>query len=163
MSEKNYPLVEVIAIKRRRLEEAEKTLRAKKEIQELEKQKLEKLEKELDEAKKTYDTYMAKLRAAMDAGEPSYKIDQHKVHLRDLKDKYFIVQKKVDDQKKVVKKAEEAVEEARKIYMQKEKEVEKLKIHKTEWLKALEKEDLRQEEIKMDEISQSSFLKKSKE
>jgi flagellar biosynthesis chaperone FliJ len=163
MSEKNYPLVEVIAIKRRRLEEAEKNLRDKKAILEQENLKLEKLQKELDEAKKIYDTYMVKLRAAMDEGEPSYKIDQHKIHLRDLKDKYFVIQKKVDDQKKVVKKAEDAVEEARTLYMQKEKEVEKLKLHKTEWLKALEKEEQRQEEIKMDEISQSSFLKKSKE
>lgn len=163
MNDKNYPLIEVIRIKKRRLDEAEKALREKKEILAKEQEKLKACQKELDEAKTKFDTYLQKLRDAMDQGEPSSKIDQHKMHLKDLKDHFLICQKKLDNQKKVVKSAEDAVEVARLDYQQKEKELEKLNIHKAEWMQAMKLEEVRQEEIKMDEISTSAHARKKKE
>lgn len=163
MNEKNYPLVEVIRIKKRRLDDAEKVLREKKAILEKEQEKLAQLQKELDTAKEKFDTYLQKLRQAMDEGAPSSKIDQHKLHLKDLKELYLLCQKKLDNQKKVVKSAEDAVEIARQDYQQKEKELEKLNIHKSEWVQAMKLEESRQEDIKMDEISTSAHARKKKE
>jgi flagellar biosynthesis chaperone FliJ len=162
-NEKNYPLVEVIRIKKRRLDEAEKVLREKKQILEKEIEKLSICQKELDEAKKIFDNYLQKLRDAMDSGEPSKKIEQHKIHLKDLKERFLQAQAKLDMQKKAVKKAEEAVELARQDYLQKEKEVEKLHIHKSEWIQAMKLEAQRIEDITMDDISTSSFSRKKKE
>lgn len=163
MNDKNYPLIEVIRIKKRRLDEAERVLREKKLILEKEQEKLETCEKEFQEAKNIFDTYLQKLRDAMDQGEGASKIQQHKLHLKDLKDHYIASEKKLEAQKKVVKSCEAAVEQARLDYMQKEKEVEKLHIHKKEWQEVLSMEEKRAEEIKMDEISTSSFARKKKE
>jgi flagellar biosynthesis chaperone FliJ len=163
MNEKNYPLIEVIRIKKRRLDEAEKVLREKKLILEKELEKLKVCQKEHDEAKAVFDNYLQKLRQALDEGEPGKKIEQHKLHLKDLKDKFIATQKKLETQKKAVLLAEKAVEEARSDYQQKEKELEKLHIHKGEWIEALKLEETRAEEIKMDEISTSGFARKKKE
>lgn len=163
MNDKNYPLIEVIRLKKRRLDEAEKILREKKEILTKEEDKLKIYQKELNEAKIKFDTYLQKLREAMDKGEPSSKIDQHKLHLKDLKDLFLVCQKKVDNQKKVVKSAQEAVETARLEYQMREKELEKLTIHKAEWLQAMKLEQARAEELKMDEISTSAHARKKKE
>lgn len=163
MNDKNYPLIEVIRIKKKRLDEAEKALRDKKEILAKEQEKLNSIQKELDQAKNKFDTYLQKLREAMDQGEPSSKIDQHKLHLKDLKELFLSCQKKLDSQKKVVKSAEDAVELARLDYQQKEKELEKLSIHKKEWKQAVTLEEVRQEELKMDEISTSAHARKKKE
>ena len=99
----------------------------------------------------------------MDAGEPSQKIDQHKLHLKELKERYLLAQKNVENQKKVVKTAEEAVEVARADYQLKEKEVEKLHIHKSEWNQAMKLEEQRGEDIKMDDISNATYSRKKKE
>jgi chromosome condensin MukBEF ATPase and DNA-binding subunit MukB len=163
MNDKNYPLIEVIRIKKRRLDEAEKVLRDKKLILEKELEKLNTLQKQFDEAKKVFDNYLFKLREAMDAGEPSQKIDQHKLHLKELKERYLLAQKNVENQKKVVKTAEEAVEVARADYQLKEKEVEKLHIHKSEWNQAMKLEEQRGEDIKMDDISNATYSRKKKE
>jgi chromosome condensin MukBEF ATPase and DNA-binding subunit MukB len=163
MNDKNYPLIEVIRIKKRRLDEAEKVLRDKKLILEKELEKLKSLQKQFDEAKKVFDNYLFKLREAMDAGEPSQKIDQHKLHLKELKERYLLAQKNVENQKKVVKTAEEAVEVARADYQLKEKEVEKLHIHKSEWNQAMKLEEQRGEDIKMDDISNATYSRKKKE
>jgi flagellar biosynthesis chaperone FliJ len=163
MNDKNYPLIEVIRIKKRRLDEAEKVLRDKKLILEKELEKLNTLQKQFDEAKKVFDNYLFKLREAMDAGEPSQKIDQHKLHLKELKERYLLAQKNVEHQKKVVKTAEEAVEVARADYQLKEKEVEKLHIHKSEWNQAMKLEEQRGEDIKMDDISNATYSRKKKE
>lgn len=163
MNDKNYPLIEVIRIKKRRLDEAERVLRQKKEMLEQEKQKLSLAQKEFDAAKSLFDNYLQKLRDAMDLGEPARKIDQHKLHLKDLKDRFLIAEKKLLIQKKAVEAAEKAVEVARVDYQQKEKELEKLHIHKSEWSEALKLEEKRLEDIKMDEISTSGFARKKKE
>lgn len=163
MNDKNYPLIEVIRLKKRRLDEAEKILRDKKQILAKEEEKLKVIQKELNEAKTKFDTYLQKLRDAMDQGEPSSKIDHHKLHLKDLKELFLMCQKKLDNQKKVVKSAEEAVETARLDYQLKEKECEKLTIHKTEWLQAMTLEQARADELKMDEMSTSAHARKKKE
>jgi flagellar export protein FliJ len=163
MNEKNYPLVEVIRIKKRRLDEAEKVLREKKEHLDKEKQKLEQCQKEYDTAKQIFDNYLQKLREAMDQGDPTSKIEQHKIHLKDLKERFLVAQKKLEAQKKAVKLAEEAVEIARADYQLKEKELEKLHIHKSEWLQAMNLEVQRKEDVAMDDISTSSFSRKKKE
>jgi hypothetical protein len=163
MNEKHYPLVEVIRIKKRRLEEAERVLHEKKMILDKELEKLAICEKEADEAKKIFDTYLAKLREAMDQGEPTTKIDQHKLHLKELKLRHQTAQKKVDAQKKVVKSAQEAVDLARADHQLKAKELEKLSIHKAEWLIAFSKAELLKEDTALDDISTSAYSRKSKE
>lgn len=98
----------------------------------------------------------------MDQGEPTSKIEQHKLHLKDLKERYLLAQSKLDAQKKVVKKAEEAVEVARKDYQQKEKELEKLHIHKSEWVQAMKLEEQKKEDVNMDDISTSAYTRKKR-
>mgnify|MGYP006376783109 CR=1 FL=1 len=139
-----YPLDQLVQIKQKRLEEAEKTLRDKKEALAIEQEKLKQLREKLDE------------------GTSSTKITQMKQYLKIVSEDLAQEQRKVDAQIKVVESAEKQVEEARQDLFKKQKDVEKLKIHHKEWKKEIHLEAERIQGQEEDEMgSTMHHLKKT--
>lgn len=128
-----YPLEQLVAIKKRRLEEAEKVLTEKKNALAKEEEKLASLELKRDEVKLHRDAKLMQFREKLDAGTTSDKIQQMKHYLKVVDEKLKVEDQKVKDQKKQVDTAEKQVEVARQDLFKKQKGIEKLKIHHKEW------------------------------
>lgn len=162
MTQKKYPLDQLATIKQKRLEEAEKVLREKKEAQAKEEEKLAGLEKKRDEVKAHYKDKLTQLREKLDEGVSTLKITQMKQYLKTVVEDLTIEEKKVAAQTKVVDACEKEVELARQELFKKQKDVEKLSIHHQEWKKEMRTQEARQDEALGDEMgSVMHHLKKS--
>jgi flagellar biosynthesis chaperone FliJ len=156
-----YPLDQLAQIKQRRLEEAEKVLRDKKEALAKEQEKMQQLEKKRDEVKAHYQAKLTQLREKLDEGTSSTKITQMKQYLKLVVEDLNMEEKKVAAQAKIVEAAEKQVEEARQELFKKQKDVEKLKLHHKEWKKEMHVIQERIEESEGDEMgSTMHHLKK---
>lgn len=157
----SYPLEQLHMIKKRRLEEAERELKLRREELVKEEKTLREKEAERDTAKKHKAEKLRDLRADMDKGEGPDKIEQGKKYLEivdlDLAKKVDAV--KAQEQK--VETAKQAVEKARENMLQKQRDVEKLDEHKKAWKIEMRKEEQHQESIVSDELGTAMFnLKK---
>ena len=151
-------------IKERRLEEAEKRLQEKKQLLATEQKKLKALE---EEAKKVHDHKEEKIKQLdeeLDQGTDSLRLDVSYKYLKVVHEDLARKKKKVLEQDKVVKKAEEQVHIARQEMLKKQQEVEKLNLHKSEWKKQVLKEIEHKEAIESDEIGSAKYsaLKRAK-
>ena len=161
MNEK-YPLDQLVAIKQKRLEESEKVLAEKKRILEEEEGKLANLKKKRDEVKEHYQAKLTQLREKLDAGTGTDKIQQMKQYLKMVTENLKAEELKVEAQQKVVDAAQTQVELARQDLFKKQKDVEKLKIHHSEWEKEVQKELTHKEEVAGDEMGSAMHnLKKT--
>ncbi len=158
-----YSLEQLVLIKKRRLEEAEKTLKKKKEELVKEQTELKNREEERDKVRVHRQEKLQKLRDMMDEGESPSKIQALKVYLKTVDVELKQKQTKVDEQKKKVEAAEKAVEVARQEMMKKNQEVEKLRMHREEWEKEAKLEELRNEDKEADELGSVMFNKRKKE
>ena len=137
----SYPLEQIALIKQKKLDEAEKVLREKKQALDSEKEKLKKVEEERDEVKEHRIAKLTQVREKMDEGAPPHKIQQMRYYLKTVDEKLEAKQKKVVEQQKQVKTAEAQVEIARKDLVKKQQDVEKIHTHRKEWeveMKAIE-------------------------
>lgn len=139
-TEEVYPLEQVMKVKQRRVEEAEKVVREKNEALEKEKKILADREADRDKAKKHYEDKLQQLRAELDHGTTSPKIQQMKAYLKLAKDRITAEEKKVADQKKQVETAEKNLEVAKNDLKVKRQEVDKFQDHRKSWLKEQRKE-----------------------
>ena len=152
-----YPLEQIQEIKQKRLEEAEKILKEKKRLLDVEIEKMKKIEEKRDLVKKHKKDKLAKFFEEFAEGTTSDKIVTHERYLKKVVDEELKAEeKKVLDQGKVVKKAEEEVEKARKERLKKNLDVEKLKLHKGEWTKEAQKEELKIEASETDELGSNA-------
>ena len=159
-----YPLEQIAQIKQKRLEEAEKLLKEKKRLLDVELEKLKKAEEKRDLVKKHKKDKLKKFLDEMAEGTTSDKIVTHERYLKKVVDEELKAEeKKVLDQKKVVQKAEEEVEKARKERLKKNLDVEKLKLHKDEWKKEAHHEALKLEASETDELGTSAHLRRKNE
>ncbi len=140
MSKIVYPLKQIIEVKQRRVEEAEKVVREKQLALTKEQQKLAEREKERDKVKKHKQEKLTQLRETMDQGTTSPKIQQMKVYLKVVDEKLKVEEKKVKDQKEQVAIAEKNLEQAKIDLQRKRQEVDKLLIHQKDWEKQMQKE-----------------------
>lgn len=157
-----YPLEQLSQIKLKRLEEAEKILKEKKELLSKEETKLAEVEKERDKVRYHRNAKLEQLRLELDSGTTTDKIQQMKYYLKSVDEKLKIQNKKVQDQQKIVDSAKTAVETARKEMLQKQQDVEKIRMHKKEW----NQEELKRldhiESLNNDEIGTTIHLKTKK-
>lgn len=152
-----YPLEQIAQIKQKRLEEAEKMLKEKKRLFEVESEKLKKAEEKRDIVKKHKKEKLQKFIRELDEGTTSDKIATHERYLKKVVDEELKVEeRKVTDQAKVLKKAEDEVEKARKEYLKKTQDMEKLKLHKTEWNKEILLEEIKLEAAETDELGSTA-------
>jgi flagellar biosynthesis chaperone FliJ len=140
MSSKSvYPLLQVIEVKKKRVEDAEKVVKEKQAALDKEMQKLA----ERDKVKEHKLDKLKQLRETMDQATTSPKIQQMKVYLKLVDEKLAVEEKKVKDQQEQVKIAEQNLNAAKQDLLRKRQEVDKLMTHKTDW----EKEKRREEQI----------------
>jgi hypothetical protein len=153
-----YPLKQVIEVKKRRVEDAEKMVLAKKEALVKEEEKLKEREADRDKVKKHYKDKMKQMRDEMDHGTTSPKIQQMKVYAKVVEEKLKAEEKKVQDQKEQVKIAEKNLEAAKEDLKKKRLDVDKLLTHKVDWEKEMRKEEEIQEGREQDEIGSVMHL-----
>lgn len=135
-----YPLAQIINVKQKRVEDAEKVVKEKQLALEKEQQILLQKEAERDKAKDHYDAKLKQMREEMDQGTTSPKIQQMKAYLKVAKERIAAEEKKVKDQKVQVENAEKNLEAAKNDLKLKRQEVDKLLSHRTDWLKEMRKE-----------------------
>ncbi|MES2199664.1 MAG: type III secretion T3S chaperone [Chlamydiota bacterium] len=160
MREKNYPLEQVILIKQKRLEEAEKVLQQKKELLVKEEQKMKTVEQERDLVKHHKDDKLTQLRHELDTGTSSLKIQQMRLYLKEVEEKLKAKELKVKEQQKLLEAAIKAVEVARDDMLKKRQSTEKMDMHKEEWKKEQKVFEVQEEAAEADEIGTTIFTKR---
>ena len=140
MTSPQYPLKQIIEVKEKRVEAAEKVVKEKEAILEKEKQKLREREAARDKVKEHKADKLKQLRDSLDEGTTSPKIQQMKGYLKVVDEKLAIEEKKVQEQKKAVTQAEKDVETTKSDLRAKRQEVDKLLMHKKDWEKEQRKE-----------------------
>lgn len=135
-----YPLAQVIDVKQRRVEEAEKVVKEKQMLLDKEKEKLAQREAERDKVKEHKQDKLKQLRETLDSGSTSPKIQQMKVYLKVVEEKLKIEEKKVKDQQEQVNIAQKNLDQAREDLRKKRQEVDKLQSHRKDWEKEMRKE-----------------------
>ena len=153
MKKPKYPLEEIEQIKKKRLEEAEKSLQEKKQFLEKEQKKLDQYTKELELIKQHK---IDKIRQMMDEMEKGTTSDQIMIKERYLKvvveEKLKREHAKVVEQQKEVKKAVDEVEKARVLLEQRRQDVEKLRLHREDWEVEMRRLEAAEENKENDEI-----------
>lgn len=152
-----YPLEQVLAVKKDRVEKAEKVVRDKQRALEVEQEKLKKAEDERNQVKNHHDEKLAQLRKALDEGTTSPEVIQMKVYLKIVKEKLAKEEEKVKKQREAVRLAEKNLEDARRELKKRRVEEEKIKIHKEHWNKEMQAELSKKEAIEHDEIGQTMY------
>lgn len=132
-----YPLKQVLEVKQRRVDDAEKAVKEKQKALEDEQKKLREREAERDIVKKHKAEKLQQLRDILDEGTTSPKIQQMKAYLKVVDEKLAVEEKKVADQKEKVVAAEKNLEQAKEELRIKRQEVDKLLIHKKDWEKEM--------------------------
>lgn len=160
MAKLEYPLHQVMDVKKRRVEHAEKVVKDKKEALEKEKDKLKEREKERDKAIQHYNDKLNQLRSELDSGEGTTtdKIIRMKNYIKVAMEKVKIEEKKVKDQKDQVEIATKNLQAALNELRLKRQEVDKLETHRKDWIREMRKEEEIIEQREMDEIGSVIFL-----
>ncbi|MGR3951892.1 MAG: type III secretion T3S chaperone [Chlamydia sp.] len=155
-----YPLKEVLEVKKRRVDEAEKNVKEKQKLLIAEEEKLKQKEKERDKVLEHYKAKLTQLRNEFDNGTTSAKIDQIKLYLKVVQEKLAVEEKKVKEQQQQVELAQKNVEIAKNQLKDRQREQEKIDLHKIEWSKEMKKE-LEIEEARFeDDLGSTMFLSK---
>ena len=147
----NYPLEDLMAIKKTRFDQAVKILEEKKALLEKAYEKLYDVTKERDAALDHKTAKLTQLRQALDEGTPTDKIQQMKVYLKLVEETLAEKEKKVVAQKKEVDLAQQQVDAATAELFQRKKDLEKLELHKEEWIKEVHYWTIRKEAGELDE------------
>ena len=158
----NYPLEQMMTIKKNRFDQAMKILEEKKRILEQAQKKLQEVIKERDDVLKHKNEKLEQLRHSLDTGEIK-KAEQAKIYLKIVQEKLLEKEKKVTEQKKQVDLAQKQVELATQDLFQKKKDLEKLEIHKSEWEKEVKYWTTQKEAVEGDEQGSTTFELRRKE
>jgi flagellar biosynthesis chaperone FliJ len=157
MAKETYPLKQVLEVKEKRVEDAERVVKEKRAALEQEKQKLIQCEAERDKVVAHYHAKLTQLRQLLDEGTTTDKIMQMKAYLKVAKERVKVEEKKVKDQKDQVELAAKNLQVAEQELRLKRQEVDKLQTHRKDWLKQLRKEEEILEGREQDEIGNIIF------
>ncbi len=157
MAQQAYPLKQVMEVKQRRVEEAEKVVKEKREALEKEKQKLAEREADRDKAMKHHNDKLFQLRQMLDEGTTTDKIMQSKAYLKVAKERVKAEEKKVKDQQTQVDLAVKNLQAAEDNLRMRRQEVDKLETHRKDWIKEVRKEEEVIEGREQDEIGTIIF------
>lgn len=158
MTTPEYPLEQVMEIKEKRVDDAERVVEQKKRELEKEKEKLKKCEEERDKVVQHKQDKMNQLREELDRGTTSDKITMMKNYLKVVDERILVEEKKVEKQQEQVNVAIRNVEIAEEDLRMRRQEVDKLKTHKEDWVKQMKREMQLEEEKEMDEIGQVLYV-----
>lgn len=160
MASPEYPLKQIVEVKKKRIEAAEKVVQEKLAQLQKEQKKLQEREEERNKVKTHKVDKLQQLRATIDAGTTSPKIQQMKGYLKIVDEKLKIEEKKVQDQQNVVKGAEKELETAKSELHQRRQDADKIEMHKQDWTKEKKKEMEVAEGREQDELGSIIFTTK---
>lgn len=148
----SYPLQQLLEIKEKRVEDAERILHEKKEALAREEEKLQKCIERERLAQKTYDEQLDTFYNDFAGGTQSHKIKQRKEHLKTLLEQVKIEKEKTKKQREIRNKAEQEKDEAKAILDQRRIDLDKIEEHKKAWTKGDLEEKERLHIIEHDEL-----------
>ncbi len=151
MNALNYPLEQLMTIKKNRFDQAVKILEAKKYLLEQAYEKLYDATQERDRVLEHKNAKLTQLREALDSGTSTDKIQQMKIYLKVVEEKLQEKEKKVVACQRAVELAQKQVDLATEELFQRKKDLEKLEIHKAEWEKEMRYWTERKEGAEQDE------------
>ncbi|SGA08013.1 Uncharacterised protein [Chlamydia abortus] len=158
-----YPLEPVLAIKRDRVDRAEKIVKEQRKLLEIEQEKLREIEAARDKVKNHYMQKIQQLRELLDEGTTSDAVLQRKAYIKVVAVQLAEEEEKVNKQKENVLAAAKELEKAEVNLAKRRKEEEKTRLHKEEWMKEALKEEAREIEKEQDEMGQLLYqLRKKK-
>ena len=163
MNKPKYPLEQLAVIKKNRFDQAVKILEEKRQLLAKAHEVLYKTTAERDTVLKHKQDKLTQLRAALDEGTTSDKIQQMKVYLKIVDEKLAAAQKKVLDAQSKVDLAQKQVDTATQEVFQRKKDVEKLDMHKVEWEKETEYLIHQKETVEHDEQGSSTHTTRKQE
>lgn len=158
-----YPLEQLALIKKRKLDEAERLLKEKKEILLQEENRLATVEAERNTVKKHRLDKLTQLREELDHNCGPIKVQQMKQYLKIVDEQLKEKERRVIEQKKKVEEAQKQVDLARQNLLKRQQDVEKLDIHRVEWQGEIRKEAERKEAVEVDEIGSVRHVRKKRE
>jgi flagellar biosynthesis chaperone FliJ len=157
-----YPLKQVLEVKQKRVEDAEKLVQEKRLALQKEQEKLVEREKERDKAIKHHTDKLMQLRHSLDEGTTSDKILQMKAYLKVAKERVKVEEKKVKEQQDQVEIANKNLQAAQLELRLKRQEVDKMHTHRQDWEKQMRKEEEIIEGREQDEIGTVIFSAKQR-
>lgn len=152
MSLPEYPLLQVLDVKKRRLEAAEKIVAERKAALEIEQEKLRQLEIQRDKVQKHYREKLDQFRRILDEGTTTDKIQQSKVYIKLTEEKLRVEQERVTKQTAEVDTARQSLAQSREVWREHQREVDKIVKHREEWTKETLAEIELQESNEQDEL-----------
>lgn len=158
-----YPLKQVLEVKKKRVEEAEKVVKEKREALEKEQEKLKQRELERDKVKSHHQAKLTQLREELDRGTTTDKIQQMKAYIKVVKENLKNEEKKVKEQQEQVVLAEKNLQMAIHELAMKRLEVDKIELHKKDWFKEQNRELEIKEENEFNEQGSVIYSMKQKE
>lgn len=159
----NYPLEQLMLIKKNRFDQAVKILEEKKILLAKAYEKFYELAAERDKVLQHKVDKLTQLRNELDEGTTSDKIQQMKLYLKTVDEKLAEKERKVQDQKKQVDLAEKQVEAATNEVFQRKKDLEKLEMHKVEWEKEVRYWTEQKEAVEHDEQGSATHTTRKRE
>ncbi len=159
-----YPLEQLVEIKQKRVDDAEKLLVEKKELLAKEEKKLQAC---IDKVKATQKHYNEKLDDFYSSfegeGTTSSKVNRIKDHLKATLEKLAEEKKAVEKQRAVRDEAQKAVDEAKALLDQRRIDLQKLTEHRKVWQKEDLKEKNRLAIIEHDELGSAIHSQRKRE
>lgn len=163
MNPLNYPLAQLMTIKKNRFDQAVKTLEQKKLLLEAAYEKLFDATQERDKILEHKMAKLTQLREALDTGTSTDKIQQMKVYLKIVDERLQEKEKKVVQCQTQVDLAQKQVDLATEELFQRKKDLEKLEIHKAEWEKEMRYWTERKEGAEQDEQGSAAYTLRKRE
>lgn len=157
MNEISYPLEQVLEVKKRRVEEAEKVVQEKVKALDKEKEILAQRQAEKEKAVQHYNDKLKQLRKELDEGTTSDEVIQMKNYLKVVQERVATEDKKVKEQEKQVAAAEKNLEDAKTELKKRRHEVDKFNAHRKDWIAGRQKELQLAEEKEQDELGNTIF------
>lgn len=158
-----YPLAQVLEVKKKRVDDAEKVVQEKRRLLEVEQERFAQVKRERDRVRDHRDAKLAQLRHALDTGTTSPEIQQMKQYLEVVKEQLAAEEKRVDEQNKQVKLAEKALDDSREELKRRRLELDKIKMHKEEWEREVKRELMIEEQREQDELGSIMHQSKRRE
>lgn len=159
----NYPLEQLVLIKKNRFDQAVKALEEKKTLLEKAYDLLYELTNERDKVLGHKTAKLQQLRDAMDKGTATDKIQQMKIYLKTVEENLREKEKKVVAQQANVDAAQKMVDQATEELFQRKKDLEKLEMHKEQWKKEVDYWTERKEAEQHDEQGSATHLLRKRE
>lgn len=155
-----YRLQTLLGLRERAKEAAEHALTEAIAAKKREEDKLKELELELSrmvEARHKYRReYMEKAMKGEMAAQGAVTVNHYIEHLKALEKRK---EEGIEDQKEVIAAREQEVQAARQVLLEKTQELKALEKHREKWLEEVLKERATKEELEMDELAQTIYLR----